>query len=136
MNEAYRADIHTRIKKLAEGIAESMGAKCEIEIARGYPYLFNQPRLTSKLQAAAEKYIGKENVIDLDLWLAAEDFSFYSQEVDACFYRLGTRNEAKNITSGVHTPTFDIDEDALSIGTGMMAWMGLQQLDYANHLRM
>jgi metal-dependent amidase/aminoacylase/carboxypeptidase family protein len=72
--------------------------------------------------------MGAENVIDLDLWLAGEDFAFYSQVTDACFYRLGTRNEARGIVSGVHTPTFDIDESALEIGPGLMTWLALEEL--------
>ena len=74
------------------------------------------------------QYLGKENVIDLDVWMAAEDFSYYTQEIDGCFYRLGTRNEAKGIISGVHTPTFDIDEDALEIGAGLMAYIAINEL--------
>ena len=72
--------------------------------------------------------MGDENVIDLDIWMAAEDFSYYSQEVDACFYRLGTRNEELNIVSGVHTSTFDIDENALSFSPGLMAWLAINEL--------
>jgi metal-dependent amidase/aminoacylase/carboxypeptidase family protein len=60
--------------------------------------------------------------------MAGEDFAYYSQVVDSCFYRLGTRNEAKGITSGVHTPTFDVDESALAIGPGLMAWMAVEEL--------
>jgi amidohydrolase len=60
--------------------------------------------------------------------MAAEDFAYYSQVTDACFYRLGTRNEAKGITSSVHTPTFDIDENALAISTGLMAYIALKRL--------
>ena len=49
-------------------------------------------------------------------------------EVPSCFYRLGTGNEAKGTTNGVHTPVFNIDEDALEIGIGLMAWMAVNQL--------
>ena len=66
--------------------------------------------------------------MNLDLWMGAEDFSYYSQKIPACFYRLGTRNEAKGITSYVHTPTFNVDEDALEIGMGMMAWQAINEL--------
>jgi metal-dependent amidase/aminoacylase/carboxypeptidase family protein len=66
--------------------------------------------------------------VDIDITLGAEDFAYYSQLVPASFYRLGTSNAAKGINSYVHTPTFDIDEDALSIGPGLMAWMALQEL--------
>jgi metal-dependent amidase/aminoacylase/carboxypeptidase family protein len=60
--------------------------------------------------------------------MASEDFAFYSQQMDACFYRLGTRNEAKGIVSGVHTTTFDIDESSLETGAGLMAWLAVNEL--------
>jgi amidohydrolase len=128
MNEEWRESALQKIKKMAESIAEGMGAKCEVDISRGYPYLQNNPGLTQRLRKAAEAYVGKENVVDIDITLAAEDFAYYSQIIPASFYRLGTRNDAKGITSYVHTPTFDIDEDALKIGPGLMAWMAVQEL--------
>ncbi|PLK43215.1 M20 family metallopeptidase [Emticicia sp. TH156] len=128
MDEEWREDGLRRMKKMAEGITEAMGGVCDFEIVRGYPFLKNHPELTRRMKTAATAYMGKENVIDLDLWMAGEDFAFYSQVVDSCFYRLGTRNEAKGIISGVHTPTFDIDETALEIGPGLMAWLALDEL--------
>jgi metal-dependent amidase/aminoacylase/carboxypeptidase family protein len=87
--------------------------------------------MTARATEAAKAYLGEENVLDLDIWMAAEDFAYYSQVIDGCFYRLGTRNEAKGIISGVHTPTFDIDEDALEIGAGLMAWLAVSELEKA-----
>jgi metal-dependent amidase/aminoacylase/carboxypeptidase family protein len=87
--------------------------------------------MTARATEAAKAYLGEDNVLDLDIWMAAEDFSYYSQVIDGCFYRLGTRNEAKGIISGVHTPTFDIDEDALEIGAGLMAWLAVSELEKA-----
>ncbi|PWJ44140.1 M20 metallopeptidase family protein [Sediminitomix flava] len=129
MNEEWRGDAHVKIKKMAEGIAESMGGEVEINIMKGYPCLINEPAMSARAKEAAIDYMGEENVVDLDLWLAAEDFSFFSQEMDACFYRLGTRNEEKGIVSGVHTPTFDIDESALEIGAGLMAYLAVSELE-------
>lgn len=128
LDETWRTDAHTRMKKMAEGMAESMGGRCEFEIRKGYPFLKNDIPLTSRAKEAAIAYLGKENVVDLDIWMAAEDFSYYSQEMPACFYRLGTRNEARGIISSVHTPTFDIDESALETGMGLMAWITLNEL--------
>jgi amidohydrolase len=88
----------------------------------------NEEKLTANVRAYAEEYLGKENVEDLDIWMAAEDFAYYSQVGDACFYRLGTRNEERGITSSVHTPTFDVDENSLQISTGLMAYIALKQL--------
>ncbi len=128
LDENWRVEAHRRMKKMAEGIAESMGGKCEFEIRNGYPFLKNDVALTARAVDAAKQYIGAENVVDLDVWMAAEDFAFYSQEMPATFYRLGTRNEAKGITSSVHTPTFDIDEAALEHGMGLMAWIAVCEL--------
>lgn len=129
MNEVWRKEAHQKIRKLAESLCESMGGSCDIDIKFGYPFLQNDPTVTGIARKAAEVYLGDENVVDLDLWMGAEDFAYYTQQVPACFYRLGTRNEARGITSGVHTPTFDIDETALETGIGLMAWIALQELE-------
>jgi amidohydrolase len=128
MDEKWRADAHIRMKKMAEGIAESMGGSCEFNIMKGYPFLVNEEKLTASTRGHAEDYLGKENVLDLDIWMAAEDFAFYSQQADSCFYRLGTRNESRGIISSVHTPTFDVEESALGLSTGLMAYLAIKQL--------
>lgn len=128
LDEKWRADALARMKKLAEGLAESMGGSCEFKILRGYPFLVNDTGLTNSSKEHAIQYMGAENVVDLDIWMAAEDFAFYTQETRACFYRLGTRNEKMGITSGVHTPTFNIDESSLNISTGLMAFLALKEL--------
>ena len=129
MDEEWRASALVKIKKMAESIAEGMGGSCEVNIVNGYPYLENDPGLNRICRQAAVEYLGEENVLDLDLWMASEDFSYYSHEMDACFYRLGVRNEAKGITSFVHTPTFNIDEDVLKLSVGLMAWMAVKTLE-------
>ncbi|UOQ65621.1 M20 metallopeptidase family protein [Hymenobacter volaticus] len=128
LNEEWRNEAHEHLRRLCEGLAESMGATCELEIRRGYPYLENEPQLTARVRAAAEQYLGPENVIELDQWLAAEDFAYFSQAADACFYRLGTRAADGRFSSSVHTPTFDIEPTALETGPGLMAWLTLQEL--------
>ena len=128
LNEKWRAEAKMKMKKLAEGIAESMGGSCEFFILDGYPFLYNNEELTRRSREYAVEFVGKDNVIDLDIWMAAEDFAYYSQEIDACFYRLGVRNEAKGISSNVHTPTFNVDEGALELGTGLMAWIAINEL--------
>lgn len=128
LDEKWRKEAHVRMKKIAEGMAESMGGHCKFDIQVGYPYLQNDPVVTDRARQAAVAFLGEENVVDLDVWMGAEDFAYYSQKADACFYRLGTRNEEKNIISGVHTPTFDIDEEALSHGPGLMAWLAINEL--------
>ena len=128
MNEAWRHEAHQKIKTMAGSIAEGMGGSCEVNILNGYPFLENNIELTNNAKAWAIDYLGEDNVMDLDIWMAGEDFAYFSQKIDACFYRLGVGNESKGITSTVHTPTFNIDEDALETGSGLMAWIAVQAL--------
>lgn len=128
MDEVWRKEAHQKMKAIAETIAKKMNGECEFNIEIGYPFLVNHEATTKKARAAAEDYLGKENVEELPLRMTAEDFAFFSQQTPACFYRLGTGNKAKGITSGVHTATFDIDENAMEIGVGLMAWLTLTEL--------
>lgn len=129
MDEGWRAEGLEKMQKMAEGMADAMGAKCEFWIIKGYPFLQNDPELTKEMRAFATDYVGAENVVSLDLWMGGEDFAYYSQKVPACFYRLGTRNEELGIVSGVHTSTFNIDENALEIGAGLMAYLAIKNLE-------
>lgn len=128
MDEKWRFEAHRRMKKMAESIAEGMGGSCDFNILVGYPTLYNDVELTLRARTAAEAYLGPENVVELPIRMTAEDFSYYSQEMPACFYRLGTGNPARGITAPVHTDTFDIDEDSLEISIGLMAWLAISEL--------
>ena len=128
LDEQWRSEVKDLIKTLVKSTAEAFGATADVRIEDGYPYLKNDESLTSKLWGFANQYMGEEHVEELDIWMAAEDFAYYSQEVPACFYRLGTRNEQKGITSAVHTNTFDIDEDAIEDGCGLMAFLAYSAL--------
>ena len=128
LDEKWRNEAHFRMMKMAERIAKSLGGTCDFKIVRGYPFLVNEERLASQVRTYAEEYLGKENVEDTDIWMAAEDFARYSQKVDACFYLLGVRNDKKGIVSSLHTPTFDIDEDSLVHSTGLMAYLAVKLL--------
>jgi amidohydrolase len=128
MDETWRQQAHELIREIAEGTARAMGATCEVEIDRGYPMLYNHPEPTALARETAVRYLGADKVVELDLWMAAEDFAWYARQIPATFYRLGTRNEERGIVSSVHTPTFDVEEDALPTGAGLMAAIALQQL--------
>ena len=127
-NEEWRAFAHKKIRDIAEGIAGGMGGSCEVLIAKGYPFLVNDEETTRETKALAIEYLGAVNVVDLDQRMTAEDFAYYSQIIPSCFYRLGTRNEAKGITANLHTSAFDVDEQSLETGMGLMAWIAINQL--------
>jgi amidohydrolase len=129
LNETWRAEAQRRMRKMAEGIAESMGGSCEFVVEKGYPVLFNDEALTKKIKGFMVEYCGSENVVDLPMRMTSEDFAYYSQKMPACFYRLGTGNKAKGITSGLHTDTFNIEESSLELSIGLMAWLAIRELD-------
>jgi amidohydrolase len=129
MNETWRNEAHRKMTKMAESIAEGMGGTCKFKIIRGYPFLVNEQRLTAQVRGWSEEYLGKENVLDEDIWMAAEDFAYYSQVADSCFYLCGVGNPSKGITSSLHTPTFDIDENALEVSAGLMAYLAVRRLN-------
>ena len=128
MNEKWRAEAHKRMKKMAETTAKSMGAACDFNIVKGYPVLHNHEELTARTRARAVEFLGKDQVADLPMRMTAEDFAYFSQVMPACFYRLGTGNPERGITSPIHTDTFDVDESALETGTGLMAWLAIREL--------
>lgn len=124
MDEEWRFKAHELIRRNATGLAAAMGAEIDLHIDVGYPNVYNNEALTAKARHFAEQYMGKEKVETTEMRMGAEDFGYYSQVIPGCFYRLGVANAAKGITSGVHTPTFNIDENAIGIGMGIMAWLG------------
>jgi len=128
MDEARRKESHGIISDLCKSKAKILGGDCDVQIMNGYPALVNDEQTTILAKKSAEEFLGTKNVIELEQRMTGEDFSFFAQKIPACFYRLGTGNLSKGITSGVHTPTFDIDESALKTGMGLMAWMAINAL--------
>src|SRR5882757_141982 len=124
MDEQWRFRAHELIRRQATELVHSMGAEIDLHIDIGYPMVYNNEALDVVAREEANQFLGKENVSETEVRLGAEDFGYYTQQIPGCFYRLGVMNTGKGIVSGVHTPTFNIDESAIEIGAGMMAWLG------------
>ena len=120
MNEKWRKEAWELIKSHILLNAQANGGTAEVEISEGYPYLENNPKITSILKEKAKSFLGDSFVEDLPIRMTSEDFAFYSQEIPVCFFRLGVRNEAKGIIHGVHNSKFDVDSEALKIGMQVM----------------
>ncbi|MGZ8539747.1 MAG: M20 metallopeptidase family protein [Chitinophagaceae bacterium] len=124
MDEEWRFKAHELIRTLSTQLVRSMGAEIDLLIDVGYPSVYNNEKLHELAKQKAEIFIGASNVEETEKRMGAEDFGYYTQQIPGCFFRLGVMNAAKGITSGVHTPTFNIDESAIETGMGMMAWLG------------
>lgn len=127
LNEEWRKKIHEKMKSIAHNLSKEFNAKIELEIRNGYPYLENDPELTDRCIGYAQTLLGKENVKTLDLRMGAEDFSYYTHHVPGCFYRLGVSNP-ESPSSGLHTATFQVDENAIKVGVSLLSWVALQEL--------
>lgn len=123
MNEEWRFKAHDLVRKICKNTAEMGGAEIDVHIDVGYPFVINNEQLTETAKRNAIAFAGIENVEETEMRMGAEDFAFYSHRIPACFFRLGVGNIEKKITSGVHTPTFNIDETAIENGIGIMAWL-------------
>ncbi|MFM7667232.1 MAG: M20 family metallopeptidase [Bacteroidota bacterium] len=121
MDETWREEALELLSHQIESIVSAHGAKVELEISRGYPCVVNDENVTSELVHKAQSMLGEEKVHQLPIRLTSEDFAFYSQQIPACFFRLGVRNENKGIVHSVHHPRFDIDSDALKVGMQIMS---------------
>lgn len=125
-DEKWRKEAQQKIKDIAQGIAKSFGGDCIVDIPEGVPFVNNDSSLTDKISNVAKKMLGTENVVEMPIRMGAEDFSFYGHHCPASFFRLGTGNDKKGTTITVHNPKFDIDEDALIIGSSAMAEMAME----------
>ena len=126
MDEDWRFRAHDLIKRVVRHTAQALGAEADVDLRVGYPALYNHSTPTEQVHQAALDYVGEENTIDLDPWFASEDFAYYLREMPGSFYRIGTGNEEEGITHGLHTPRFNIDEEALRTAPGFMAYLAWQ----------
>ncbi|MBP7496879.1 MAG: amidohydrolase [Bacteroidales bacterium] len=126
--EEWRVKAHIKIQEMVTGIAESMGAKAKVRIDKGYPYLVNNLELTDKCINYSVDYLGEAKVKELDMRMTAEDFAYYSQLIPSCFYRIGVGNTEKGITANLHTSNFNIDENSLNYGAGLLAFITFREL--------
>lgn len=128
MDEKWRREAHQRMVNMAGSVAKSMGAECDFRIVEGYPALVNDPEITRRSMEYARSYLGRDGVEELDIRMTAEDFAFFARQYPSVLYRLGVRNRDNNSPAELHTPIFDIDEQALKTGMGTMAWIAVSHL--------
>ena len=128
MDENWRDDIHIKLQVYVSDFLKSRNAQGELKILKGYPFLHNNEHLTERAFFNSQEFLGAEKVEKMEIRMTAEDFSYYSQKLPACFYRLGVRNESLGVIHGVHHPKFNIDNEALKIGVGTLSFIALNAL--------
>ena len=126
MDEVWRFKAHELMMQQAKGLSLATGAEIDFRVDVGYPTVDNEPIITEAAWKLADTFMGASNVEETEKRMGAEDFGYYSQVIPGCFFRLGVRNESKGIIHNVHTPHFNIEEESIENGVGMMAWLGTQ----------
>ena len=126
-DEKWRLEAHEKIRKISTGVAEAMGAECDLFIDYGYPYVFNDDACTQQVHDNACAYIGEENVEWLDLRMTAEDFAFFAQKIPACYFRIGI-HEPGTPFSNLHRPNLIVDERSLELANGFVAYNAMMAL--------
>lgn len=123
----WRLEAHNRIRKISEGVAESMGAECDLFIDYGYPPVVNNDDCTQTTHDNAVAYLGEENVDWLDMRMTAEDFAFYAQKIPACYFRVGIHVPGTEVTN-LHRPNLLVNEDSIEVASGFEAYNAIMVL--------
>ena len=126
LDEDFRNFAHDKMKEISKKISKKFSLEIDFVIKVGYPVLHNDNALTLSSIKLAKEFLGEKNVVDLSYRMTAEDFAYFSQIIPSCFYRLGVANKKKGIIHGLHTSKFNIDEEALKIGVGLMTYFALK----------
>jgi amidohydrolase len=114
------AEAREMMVRICNGVGASFGATISSEFERCIPGMVNDPALTKICSAAAISVFGEEAVITSGpASLGAEDFADYQQRTPGCMMRLGVGYEGRPVTP-LHTPTFDINEQALVLGSRLL----------------
>jgi amidohydrolase/hippurate hydrolase len=131
MNEHVRSVVQEKLRQTVEHIAAGLGVKGEVEIRRGYPVLFNDLAVTEKAESICVEYLGGDNVLESEPIMTAEDFAYYLQECPGTFWQIGTGAVQHEKSNTLHSPTFNPEERALEIGSGLLAYAACRLLQFA-----
>jgi amidohydrolase len=121
LNESVRKAVKAMMTETLAGVTSAYGAKFEMDYDDGNAVTYNDPKLVEETMPTMRRIVGEANLVTPKPQMGAEDFSEYQKVIPGFFYFLGVGNKAKGITAFIHTPEFDIDEEALVFGVKVMS---------------
>ncbi len=120
--ELGREQIHT----VAQGIAESLGCRAEIDWVEGYPSLVNDNEAVDLIKSAASRVVGEDRLHELaDPVMGGEDFSYYGEYTKAAFFFVGSSKPEGS--PNVHTSTYDFNDEIIRDCTAIMCELALME---------
>ena len=120
-DEAFRDSVTQMMYQILDGITAAHGASHTLDYRKGYPSVYNDPKLVEATLPTLRRIAGEANVIESIPGMGGEDFSHFAKVSPGFYFRLGVSNEAKGIKGEIHTPAFDVDEECLKTGVAGMA---------------
>ena len=126
MDEDFRQEVHKILKSEAIKLENKYKAKCNFNIIKGYPSLFNNEKVTEKCINLSRDILDENSIHELPIRMASEDFSFFSQKCPSTFFRLGVANSEKGIIHSVHTLKFNVDHNSIKIGLNLMSYFAFK----------
>jgi len=131
-DEGMRQQVFADLRNVAEKVAAAHGATAIAQVpdTKGNPVTVNHPALTARMVPSLEKAVGAANVVEMDLNMGAEDFSYYAREVPGFFFFVGATPPGQDPLKAPsnHSPEFFLDEQALKVGTRAMLQLALDYL--------
>ena len=119
---SLRKQIEKQIQEISEGIANSMGARAQVEFIYKAPPVINDNNVTDLFIDSAAQIIGRDNIItNINPAMVSEDFAFFAEKVPSTYYYLGCRNEEKDAIYPLHNSKFKADEECIKIGASLFA---------------
>ena len=128
-SDAVRERAIALMRETLQSVGAAYGATVELEMGDGNPVTYNEPSLVEETLPTIRRVVGPQNALAIKPFMPAEDFSLYQKIVPGFYYFLGVGNRERGITSGWHTPTFDVDEESLVVGVKVMSNVLLDYLE-------
>lgn len=128
----FDASLHEKLRdelNKACSIATTLGGSFSLNYVQDNPPVINDPAITAIVRSSAEALLGKDNVLPASLQMGADDFGFFSAKIPSCYFFLGA--EIDGDRRKIHTPTFDIDENCMPLGTAILTASALNFLQQA-----
>lgn len=125
--------IEKEVRRIAQGIEEEFGVKCDLSYISDYPPLYNDPKMTEMVKEALENANDPDiqHVVEFPLMSASDDFAYYLQKIPGSYFYVGCTPKGVEKPYFNHNPKFDIDEDALlvaakAVGQVVCSYYGLE----------
>jgi len=121
--------IEERMRRIAEGVCQAFGARCDFTFTRNYPPTVNHPDETAFVRDLLESLAGADNVKEFEPTMGAEDFSFYLREKPGCYFLIGN-GDGRHRSAGhgggpcmLHNASYDFNDELIALGGSM--WVQL-----------